>query len=166
MEQKVDLEKIIFDAFKSSGAQPKELIEALGHSLLTVMMAYCQLHEYSIDICEASMAFMDKIGKSLRDEIQEHHPDKDYVTIEELQERVKDVASKLKENEADKKSRANACKNIMDAETVGFLLLSYLEDGHIRMSSNLRDKKMTAEVLALLRETLFGKDAAKLVKLG
>jgi len=55
----------------------------------------------------------------------------------------------------------NACKQIMETDTLGFLLLSYLRDGGVSMCSNLQDPEKRDKVLLLLREALYGEGEKK-----
>lgn len=161
-----EIQNMIFSIMKEKDVHPQDVIQTLGHSLLIVIMAYCQLNDNSKKICDASLEFMETLHNKLIDLIREIHPDYNFLTLEELREQISKEAEHLSENDADKKSRVNACMRIMEVDNLGFLLLSYMKNGSVAMSSNLRDKKMTADVLGMMREILFGDEAAKLFKIG
>lgn len=78
------------------------------------------------------------------------------MTFEQVQEKVKQEAKKLRKTDSDRNARINACQQNMEQDTLGFLLLSYLENGVTSLCTNIKDTAIEDKVLHLLRETLYG----------
>lgn len=151
-----ELQGIIMGFLEMEDTEPQEAVSAVGQSLLLLLLATCQMNNYSEDVIKSTLEFLDKIKKTLLDDINEHTPKgEEYWTMDEIKEQIESMSNKLDENEVDKRNRVNGCKQIMDTDTLGFLLLSYLKNGNVSLCSNLTDKKMTDKVLAVMRETLF-----------
>lgn len=155
-----ELQKMILGLLQMEDTKPQEAISALGQSLLLVLLGSCEMENYSEEIAKSTLGFLDKIKKTLMDEINKHVPeDERYFSLEELRAETEAMSERLSENEADRKSRVNACMQIMEVDTLGFLLLSYMKNGNVSLCSNLRDEEMTDKVLTLMRETLYNGDS-------
>lgn len=88
--------------------------------------------------------------------------EKEYMTLEEVNKRLKKMSSSLTPKEADNKARINACKAIMKTGTLGFLLLCYNDDGGVRVVNNLYDPEMRRLILSVMREILLNTKAKDL----
>ena len=144
----------------ADGTEPNEAVSALGQSLTTLLMAVCEIHDWSLDVCQATLDFLTRMQQQLQKTINEHTPQNTtFLSLDEVRERVKELSVEPKQ--ADTNARVNACQQIMETETLGFLLLSYLSDGHVSVCSNLQDNEKRDKVLTLLREILYSKGEKK-----
>ena len=140
--------------------EPNEAVSALGQSLTTLLMAVCEIHDWSLDVCQATLDFLTRMQQQLQKTINEHTPqDTTFLSLDEVRARVEELS--IEPKQADTNSRVNACRQIMETETLGFLLLSYLRDGNVSMCSNLNDPEKREKVLMLLREALYGEGEKK-----
>lgn len=140
---------------EADNTSPSEAISALGQSLTSILMAVCEAHHWSLNICQASLDFLKEMQLQLQETINDHTPkDTTFLSLDEVKTRVEELSVEPKQ--ADINARVNACQQIMETETLGFLLLSYLRDGSVSVCSNLQNKEKQDKVLTLLREILYG----------
>lgn len=150
-----EISGLIRATMEADNTSPNEAVTALGHSLTTLLMAICETSNWSLDICQATLDFLTKIQQQLQKAVNEHTPkDTTFLSMDEVKARVEELSVNPKQ--ADTNARVNACKQIMETDTLGFLLLSYLRDGGVSTCSNLQDSEKRDKVLAILRETLYG----------
>ena len=155
-----EISGLIRATMEADNTSPDEAVTALGHSLTTALMAICETSDWSLDVCQATLDFLTKIQQQLQKAINEHTPkDTTFLSLDEVKARVEELSVNPKQ--ADTNARVNACKQIMETDTLGFLLLSYLRDGNVSMCSNLQDSEKRDKVLVLLRETLYGEGEGK-----
>ena len=155
-----EISDIIMALMSSDDTQPDEAVSALGQSLTTLLMAVCETHEWSLEVCQATLNFLTKMQQQLQETINEHTPtDTTFLSLDEVKARVEELS--IEPKQADTNTRVNACKQIMETDTLGFLLLSYLRNGNVSICSNLQDTEKREKVLVLLRETLYGEGNKK-----
>lgn len=155
-----EISDIIMALMSSDDTQPDEAVSALGQSLTTLLMAVCETHEWSLEVCQATLNFLTKMQQQLQETINEHTPtDTTFLSLDEVKARVEELS--IEPKQADTNARVNACKQIMETDTLGFLLLSYLRNGNVSICSNLQDTEKREKVLVLLRETLYGEGNRK-----
>ena len=155
-----EISDIIMALMSSDDTQPDEAVSALGQSLTTLLMAVCETHEWSLEVCQATLNFLTKMQQQLQETINEHTPtDTTFLSLDEVKARVEELS--IEPKHADTNARVNACKQIMETDTLGFLLLSYLRNGNVSICSNLQDTEKREKVLVLLRETLYGEGNKK-----
>jgi len=155
-----EISDIIMALMSSDDTQPDEAVSALGQSLTTLLMAVCETHEWSLEVCQATLNFLTKMQQQLQETINEHTPtDTTFLSLDEVKARVEELS--IEPKQADTNARVNACKQIMETDTLGFLLLSYLRNGNVSICSNLQDTEKREKVLVLLRETLYGEGNKK-----
>lgn len=127
--------------------------------MLYLLLATLKMYNYDENVIGSTFGFMDKIKQTLLDAVNENAPEgQKYVTLEELKEQADKLAMKQSMDEADRNSRIAACRQIMEADMLGFLLLSYMKEGTVSLCSNLRDDKITESVLAVMRDTLYSSE--------
>lgn len=80
--------------------------------------------------------------------------EKEYMTLDEINKRLKEIASSLTPKEADSRARINACKAVMKTKNLGFLLLCYNDDGGVEAVHNLTNPEMRNLVFSVMREIL------------
>ena len=117
----------------SDETEPNEAVSALGQSLTTLLMAVCETHDWSVDVCQATLDFLGKMQRQLQETIDEHTPkDTTFLSLDEVKARVEELS--IEPKQADTNARVNACNQIMETDTLGFLLLSYLRNGNVSES--------------------------------
>lgn len=152
-----EMRSILTALMQAEDTDPQEAVTATGQILLQLLLATCKLNKYSPEVCKSTMDFVGKIQSGLQKVINENTPsNEEYMTFEQVQEKVKQEAKKLCKTEADRNARVNACQQIMEQDTLGFLLLSYLENGATSLCTNIKDTAIEEKVLHILRETLYG----------
>ena len=155
-----EISGLVMAAMEADNTSPNEAVSALGHSLTTLLMAVCETHDWSLDVCQASLDFLTKIQQQLQETINEHTPaNTTFLSLDDVRERVKELSVEPKQ--ADTNARVNACRQIMETDTLGFLLLSYLSDGYVSVCSNLQDDEKREKVLVLLKEIVYGNGKKK-----
>ena len=155
-----EISGIIMAMMEADETSPDEAVSALGQSLTTLLMAVCETHDWSLDVCQATLDFLGKMQRQLQETINEHTPkDTTFLSLDEVKERVDELS--IEPKQADTNARVNACNQIMETDTLGFLLLSYLRNGNVSMCSNLQDNEKRDKVLTLLREALYGEGVKK-----
>ena len=151
-----EINGLIRTLMEAGYTSPDEAVTALGQSLTSLLMAVCELNNWSLPVCQSTLDFLTKMQQQLQQTINEHTPkNTTFLSLDEVRERVKELSVEPKQ--ADRKDRVNACQQIMETETLGFLLLSYLSDGYVSVCSNLQEPEKRDKVLTLLREILYGK---------
>lgn len=155
-----ELRDSILQLLSSKSPEPTEAITAVAHVLIELLCHTCDMNGWSEQSITASSDLIGQIHENFLGIANKYKPENDkgeYVTLDEMKKRTADDAEKLTDREADIKARAKACEQIMETDTIGFLLLSYLKDGSTSMCTNLKDEKMREEIFFLMKETLFGK---------
>ena len=124
------------------------------------LRGFCETSDWSLDVCQATLDFLTKIQQQLQKAVNEHTPKgTTFLSLDEVKARVEELSVSPKQ--ADTNARVNACKQIMETDTLGILLLSYLRDGSVSICSNLQDTEKRDKVLVLLQETLYGEGERK-----
>lgn len=157
---KDEIRDSILAYLSSNNTDPNEAITAVAHVLIELLCSTCHVNGWGEDVITASSDLIRQIQENFQKIANDHKPESDdgeYVTLDEIRKRTAEDSEKLTDREADIKARAKACEQIMETDTLGFLLLSYMKDGNTSMCTNLKDEKMRNEVFFLLKETLFGK---------
>ena len=150
-----ELNGLIRATMEADNTSPDDAISALGQSLTSALIAVCEIHNWDLSACQATLDFLTKLQQQLQQAINEHTPkNTTFLSLDEVRERVKELSVEPKQ--ADRNARVNACQQIMETETLGFLLLSYLSDGYVSVCSNLQEPEKRDKVLMLLREILYG----------
>ena len=150
----------ILDLLGSSGTDHTTAITSVASVLVELLCQVSANSDWSEESITASADLIGQIHVNFLNIANKYKPASDqgeYVTLDELRKRTAERAEKLSDHDADTKSRVKAFEQLMETDTLGFLLLSYLKDGSTSMCTNLRDEKMRDEISLLLRETLFGK---------
>lgn len=128
-----EISDIIMALMSSDETEPNEAVSALGQSLTTLLMAVCETHDWSVDVCQATLDFLGKMQRQLQETIDEHTPkDTTFLSLDEVKARVEELS--IEPKQADTNARVNACNQIMETDTLGFLLLSYLRNGNVSES--------------------------------
>lgn len=146
---------VIISTLRKKCDEPDVILSGMAQALVTFMLAVCEMNDYSDEVCEASMKMLSDMQDTLMTVANEHTSGPKWHTLGELKEEIE--ACRKPADEADKNARTNACKNIMDAKTLGFLLVSYMEGGSLKLGSNLVEETAQEKVLTFFRETLYGK---------
>ncbi len=155
-----EISDLLMAMMSADNTEPNEAVSALGQSLMTILMAVCETNEWSLDVCQTSLDFVGKIQQGLQKKINEHTPSNTtFMSLEEVKAKVEKLS--INPKKADTNARVNACKQIMETDTLGFLLLSYLKNGNVSLCSNLHDDEKRDKVLVLLREALYGEGEKK-----